>query len=116
MRKRKPQFNVSAAIRDYLAKHPDATGRQCRESIERSEGVPLNPASFGVAMSNQRKRLGLAAKGPGGRVVATKPKPSSDGLEQLVNNLTAAKQFVEAVGGHERAAEALKQLAMVQIN
>lgn len=72
----KAGFNMSQAIRIALEANPAASNKEALAAVQTANpGATINTASFGVAVSGLRKKMGIA-KGPGRRSVKVK-KPAA---------------------------------------
>ncbi len=115
---KKANFNMSEEIRKILKSKPTASNKDVFSSLVSKFGK-VNEASCGVAVSNQRKKLGLGK----GRSVKKRrpgrppgrPTTSSVGGTDLTA-LRAAKALLTAVDGDDSAAiAAIRQLHSLQI-
>lgn len=106
----KTEFNMAAAIREQLEANPKLSLREAREAVQAAyPKQTLNTNSFGVAFSNQRRKLGIKPGGGKRRVVqrtvpqAPKtPLPAARGTLPLASLETAKRLIVEA-GGADNA-------------
>lgn len=129
MAKKKSGPNMSEEIRKVLETKPDASNKDVFASLVAKFGKgKFNEASCGVAVSNQRKKLGLgkskkrSVKKPAAAAVGAvrrgrPPKSLSIGTSVNFDALRAAKSLLAAVNGDESAAVAsLRQLSSLQID
>jgi hypothetical protein len=118
-------FNMAEAIREQLKANPDASLKECLAAVEAAHPeVKVNANSFGVAFSNQRRKLGLKPRRRGRVVRRRKPgmaagpvravAVSSGGLNMEL--LQAARKFVAVAGDADTAVAAVRALALLQIN
>jgi hypothetical protein len=113
-------FNMAAAIRAELEKNKALSLKECMAAVTASNpGQTINPSSFGVALSNQRKKLGIKT-GRGRKKTVRRAKPGAlraAAAPQTVNlsALQAARKFLAEVGDVEVALTAVKQLQALQI-
>ncbi|MEZ6065388.1 MAG: hypothetical protein R3B90_06685 [Planctomycetaceae bacterium] len=123
-------FNMAGAIREALEKLGDVSQAECLEAVQAANpGVDINKQSFGVAFSNQRRKLGMKPR-RGGRKSVKRRKPgarpvgrpagttsrSTGSVTLNMEALQAARKFVAEVGGVDVAMEAVKQLLTLQIS
>ncbi|MFV0445597.1 MAG: hypothetical protein ACK5Q5_18605 [Planctomycetaceae bacterium] len=115
------EFNMSAAIRDQLQANPKLSLRECMEAVATAHSTDkINPNSFGVAFSNQRRRLGIKGRRGGRRVRVMKPgavgRPAANSNKPVrMEHLQAARRFMAEVGDAETAVAAVRALAQLQI-
>lgn len=113
----KSKFNMAAAIRDVLGTSPKLTQGECMAAVQAAHPKEtINGNSFGVAFSNQRKRLGIA---PGGKRRARTTKvhvpPQATPVPTVgVDPLLAARDFIASAGGLEQAQETIERLKRLQ--
>lgn len=116
-------FNMAEAIRDELKKNPDLSLKECLAAVQAVHpGFAPKSTSFGVAFSNQRRKLGLKPRRRGKtvrrRMPGAAPKAAattSGGLNMEL--LQAARKFVAVAGGDaDTAVAAVRALALLQIN
>ena len=85
-------FNLSAAVREALAENPDYTGPEVKKCIEtKNPGIELDKDNVGVAVSKQKKKLGI---------VPTRPFPNPN-ASPFLETLDAAKVLLDLVSGDE---------------
>ncbi len=117
-------LNMAAAIREVLSEQPTLSGREARDEVQRRhpEAV-INEKSFGVAFSNARKALGIAAPGrkksvrrrKPGRAAATTTSSAAAPKTLDFDLLDAARGLLAKAGDADTAIAAIKQLARLQI-
>ncbi len=116
--------NMSEEIRKILTAKPDASNKDVFAALISKFGKgKFNEASCGVAVSNQRKKLGIskgnkrkAVKKPKPGAVRRGRPPASASGEVDMDALKAAKSLLAAVGGDDAAAvAAIRQLHSLQI-
>ena len=120
--------NMSEEIRKILRSKPKASNKEVFESLVSKFGKgKFNEASCGVAVSNQRKNLGISkskkrsVKKPRPMQVGVArrgrpPKSASAGISVNLDALRAAKSLLAAVEGDDAAAiSAIRQLHSLQI-
>lgn len=119
MAKKKGGANMSAEIRKILEKKPDASNKDVFASLESKFGKgSFNEASCGVAVSNQRKKMGLSKSRSVKKRKPGRPagRPATTGVAVDIDALKAAKALLGAVNGNESAAvSAIRQLSSLQI-
>lgn len=107
---KKSSFNMAAAIRDALQVNPNLSLKEALEAVQTQHPKQkINVSSFGVALTGARKRLGIATGRKKSKRVPV--QRTSDNLEGLL----AAKRFIAAVGGAEKAAELVRTVSQLQI-
>lgn len=116
------EFNMSQAIREQLSANRKLSLRECREAVEAAHpGVAINQNSFGVAFSNQRRKLGIKPGRRGRRVRVMKPGAAGAGAARgagkpvKMEHLQAARKYMAEVGNAETAIAAVRALAQLQI-
>lgn len=114
-------FNMAEAIRVELGKNSELSQKECLAAVEASNpGQKLNKQSFGVAFSNQRRKLGLKPRRRGRTVRRRMPgRPAAAATTGGLNMglLQAARKFVAEAGGDaDTAVAAVRALALLQIN
>ena len=118
MAKKKAGANMSAEIRKILEKKPDASNKDVFASLEAKFGKgSFNEASCGVAVSNQRKKMGLSKSRSVKKKKPGRPagRPAAS-VSVDIDALKAAKALLGAVNGDESAAiSAIRQLSSLQI-
>ena len=126
MAKKKPgrgDFNMAEAIRNELRADPDVSLADCRAAVSaKYPSQTINPTSFGVAYSNQRKNLGLKPRrGRRKTVRRAKPAVGATGFKAAtavrvmsLEHLQAARRCVTEIGDADTAIAAIKQLANLQ--
>lgn len=114
---------MSEEIRKVLKSKPKASNKEVFEILSSKFGKgSFNEASCGVAVSNQRKKLGLSK----GRSVKKRRRPVKSTGRPVgrptasgsvdIDALRAAKQLLAAVGGDDAAAvAAIRQLHSLQL-
>jgi len=122
-----PEFNTSEEIRTVLGGNPALGIKEVLEAVKaKFPGAVINEKSFGVAVYNARKKLGISggasgSNGSSGRKAgATKkvvrkrlPSASRPTLDLAI--LQAAAKFLNEAGNAEAATEALKQVQALQL-
>ena len=78
--------------------------------------VQINKNSFSVGFYTARKKLGTAKKVKKATRVAIKKSAASRSDKVDMSALQSAAKFLREVGGPEKAIEAIKLLASVQMN
>jgi hypothetical protein len=110
---------MSQAIRDQLTANRKLSLRECREAVHAANpSVAINANSFGVAFSNQRRKLGIKGGRRGRRVRVMKPGAAgraAAGLSVKIEHLQAARRFMAEVGDADTAVAAVRALAQLQI-
>jgi hypothetical protein len=110
------EFNMSAAIRDQLTANPKLSLRECREAIAAANpSVSINVNSFGVAFSNQRRKLGIKSRRGRKRVRVMKPGAAHAAKPIRIEHLQAARKYMSEVGDAETAVAAVRALAQLQV-
>lgn len=100
--------NRSAAIRNYLSKHPNAKPREVAEKLA-AKGVKVSNTYVSVVKSKMT--------GEQGRPAIRTATPATNPADQLVSidDLLRTKQFVDTFGGDVTAAtESLKAFAKLK--
>ena len=112
-------FNMSEAIREHLKANPKSSLKECREAVQAAHPKEkINPNSFGVAYSSQRKKLGLKPRRGGKKTVRRrKPgRPAASAASVSIEHLQAARKYMAEVGDAETAVAAVRALAQLQID
>jgi len=121
-KKKKSDVNKTQAIKDYLAKNPDAVPKAAAEELQK-KGVDVSAQYVSVVKHKVKKEAGIAAEqqAPKKPVVkkkvrrkkkaAPKKKAASDQIS--LSALKEAKKLAERLGGIEQAKEAISALAQL---
>jgi len=117
MAKKKSGANMSAEIRKILDKQPTASNKDVFASLESKFGKgTFNEASCGVAVSNQRKKMGLSKSRSVTKRKPGRPAGRPAAVRVDIDALKAAKALLGAVRGDESAAiSAIRQLSSLQL-
>jgi hypothetical protein len=115
--------NMSEEIRKVLRSTPTASNKEVFEVLVSKFGKgKFNEASCGVAVSNQRKNLGISrskkrsVRKPGVAGRGRPLKAASVGVSVNLDALRAAKSLLAAVDGDDAAAiSAIRQLHSLQL-
>ncbi len=116
-----PEFNTSKEIRTVLGGNPALGIKEVLEAVKaKFPGAVINEKSFGVAVYNARKKLGISAgsngrKAGGTKKVVRKRLPSASRPTLDLAILQAAARFLNEAGNSEAATEALKQVQALQL-
>ena len=118
------KFNMAEEIRSVLKSNKQASNKDVFAALEKKFGKgSFNEASCGVAVSNQRKALGLSK---GRKIKKKRPaatgsprpvgRPAASSISVSLDALRAAKSLLSAVNGDSDAAvSAIRQLKSLQV-
>ncbi len=120
-------FNMAEAIRSQLTANPELSLKECQEAVASANpGVEINNNSFGVAFSNQRRKLGLKPRRRGRVVRRRKPADNAAPARSTASSaatgslnmelLQAARKYVAVAGDADTAVAAVRALALLQFN
>ena len=115
-KKKKAEFSMAAEIRKLLSRDRELTSGQVIAALKKKfPGQSINEKSCGVAVSNQRKKLGIDR-----RHSVRKRKPGRQHAASTravdLQALVAARDFLSKCGGDEsQAISAIRQLRSLQI-
>lgn len=121
MAKKKNSFNMAEEIRAVLRANRKASNKDVFAALTEKFGKgSFNQNSCGVAVSNQRKKMGISS---GRSVKRKKPKAGGSTVRRSTRRpavdltaLQAAKSLMASVGGDQDAAiAAIRQLNSLQI-
>lgn len=101
-KKKSRDGSKSAAVRDYIAGHPDAKPKEIHEALTKN-GLKLSLALVNAIKYSKPK----AAKRRGAPKRSPKAKTSSS---MTAAELVAAKELIDSIGGIEKTREALELL------
>ena len=102
--KKKSDVNKSEEIRNYLAKHRKATPIQVKEALA-EQGIDVTPALVSQVKSKLRKK----------RPRRTQPANQAKASPVVrMDDLLAAKSFIEKVGSLDKAQSAIGILARLR--
>lgn len=114
-------FNMAQAIRDQLNANRGLSLKECLAAVQGAHPTAdINVQSFGVAFSNQRRKLGIKGKRRGRKVRVMKPgaaggRAAAGAKPVKIEHLQAARKFMAEVGDAEVAVAAVRALAQLQI-
>lgn len=114
------EFNMAQAIRDQLTVNRGLSLKECLAAVQGAHPTAsINVQSFGVAFSNQRRKLGIKGKRRGKKVRVMKPgaagRAAGAAKPVKMEHLQAARKYMAEVGDAETAIAAVRALAQLQI-
>lgn len=113
--------NKSAAIREYMAEHPDAGPTEVCKELKK-KGLDIAPAlvsnvkaaMLGKKSGGKKKRRGKPGPKPGKKSVGRPAGSTNQASDKVsISSLIDARDFAEKVGGVEKAQDLLKALGKI---
>lgn len=99
--------NKSQAIRDYLSANPGAKPKDVAAALT-AKGIDVAPAFVSVVKSKSR-----GGKRRRGKKTAAGPRKAASSAALTVDQLVAAKKFIDSAGGVARAKAAIEAVERV---
>jgi hypothetical protein len=106
-------ISKSQAVRDYLTEHPTAMPKEIAPAVKSAHGLDVSPQMISMIKSKlgQKVRRRRRKAGVGGAAPASGAGRKNNAARFTVEELVAAKELAQTMGGIPRAQEALAALA-----
>lgn len=113
---RRPRANSkSGAVRAFLKRHPEAGPTEISKALKK-KGIDISPAHVSNVKAALKKAEGGAVAANGKKQSRRGRRPGRAGGADTVSlaGLLEARQFVDSVGGVEKASELIDALAKLR--
>lgn len=102
------RLNVSQAIRDYFSENPRAKPKAAADALKQQHGMDFNTTTIS-SVKHQMKKAGLLGKRRSQSGVAARTGTDASGVG--FDDLMAAKEMAQRLGGVEKARAAIDALS-----